>query len=215
MKTTSFSFRPAILVLLFVCLISYACSRVEDNTRSGTLLEVTNVVGDAGGNNGEISAPLLSDTCDNDDADPQDPDLCTVFNDNANLTFRNQYLMLGPGVGFTPTPINDVIVNRYRVDYFRANSRNIPGVDVPFGIDGTMNVRVPIGTPSNPGTGLGSIIVVRHVAKKEPPLAELDNGTSELLITANAELRFWGQDIAGRTVSATGYLEIHFANYGE
>jgi hypothetical protein len=96
------------------------------------------------------------------------------------------------------------------VDYFRSNNRNTPGVDVPFGIDGTMNVRVPVD-----GTAIGSIVVVRHTAKREPPLAELDSGTSEGVITVNAQIKTFGADISGHSVSATGFLEIHFANYGE
>jgi len=59
------------------------------------------------------------------------------------------------------------------------------------------------------------MLVVRHTAKREPPLAELDNGPSELVLTADAQMKFFGSDISGHTVSATGLLEIHFANYGE
>jgi len=210
-KKINFNMKPALLILLAVLLVSYACSRVEDNTRAGTLLTVESVVGEIGGE-GTESTPLLSDTCDNANDEPQDPQLCGVFNDNATITFSNEYLQIGSGSGAGPSGsfLNDVIVNRYRVDYFRSNGRNTPGVDVPYGIDGTMNVRVPVN-----GSAGGGILVVRHQAKKEPPLSELDNGSSEHVITAQAELKFYGQDLAGHTVSAVGYLEIHFANFGE
>src|SRR5262249_40368099 len=151
-------------------------------------------VGDPKGSFTE-STPLLSDTCDNDNTLPQDPDTCIVVNDNADIVFSNELLAVGPGVGNPSTFLQDIIVSRYRVDYFRANSRNVPGVDVPYGIDGTMNVRIPAN-----GTGTGSIVVVRHEAKREPPLSELDNGSSEGVITANAQIRFFGQDVAGHTV---------------
>jgi len=208
MSIKNFSFRPALLVLLAVLLVSYACTKVEDNTRSGSLLTITSITGIAGGESGEQSTPLLSDTCDNPDGTIQDPETCTVFNDNATVTFQNDPLDLLAinGSSF----LQDIIVNRYRVDYFRSNNRNTPGVDVPFGIDGTMNIRVTIG-----GSSAGGIVVVRHEAKREPPLAFLDSDQSEGVITAQAQLQFFGQDIAGHNVSTTGFLEIHFANFGE
>jgi hypothetical protein len=190
-------------------LVTFACTRVEDNTRSASLLVVESITGIIGQDDSE-STPLLSDTCDSPADQPQDPELCGVFNDNAEITFSNQFLQIGPGTGQGTSFLNDIIVNRYRVDYFRSNGRNTPGVDVPYGIDGTMNVRVPVDTNTT-----GAILVVRHEAKKEPPLSELDNGPSEGVITAQAEIKFFGQDLSGRTVSATGYLEIHFGNYGE
>jgi hypothetical protein len=209
MRTNSkFNKKPAFLILLAVLLAGYACTRVEDNSRSGSLLVVESVEGLIGGDD-EPSTPLLSDTCDNDNDQPQDPQLCGTFNDNADITFTNEFLLNPPQDG-GGSFLNDIIVNRYRVDYFRPNSRNTPGVDVPYGIDGTMNVRVPTSSQ-----GTGSIVVVRHEAKYEPPLSELSNGHSEGVITAQAEMKFFGQDLAGRTVSATGYLEIHFANFGE
>lgn len=215
MTARQFSFKPALLVLLAVALISYACTRVEDNTRSGSLLTITEVEGFIGqqSGSGTSSTPLLSDTCDNDNTQPQDPELCGVFNDNAGITFRNDFLQIGPGSGAGAgggTFINDIVVTRYRVDYFRPNGRNTPGVDVPFGIDGTMNVTVPVN-----GSATGNIIIVRHDAKREPPLAELDLGPSENVLVANAGIQCFGQDISGRVVSANGYLEIHFANFGE
>jgi hypothetical protein len=212
MRNNKFNFKPAVLILLAVMLVSYACTRVEENAgRTGSLLVVNNVIGHEGGVNGTPGTPLLSDTCDNPNGTPQDPDTCTVFNDNADIEFANQFLQIGPGAGLGgPTYINDIVVNRYRIDYVRPNGRNTPGVDVPFGIDGTMNIRVP----SN-GSASTSIIVVRHQAKREPPLSNLDIEQGEGVLTANAQMEFFGQDLSGRTASCTGYLEIHFANYGE
>ena len=211
-KKINFNMKPALLILLAVMLVSYACTRVEDNSRSGSLLVVTSVTGIIGQDKTEGS-PLLSDTCDSTltENPNQDPQFCTVFNDNASITFSNEYLQIGPGAGIQQGSfLNDIIVNQYRVDYFRSNGRNTPGVDVPYGIDGTMNVRVPLNQ-----TTTGAIVVVRHEAKREPPLSELDNGTAEEVITAQAQMKFYGQDLAGHTVSAIGYLEIHFGNFGE
>jgi len=210
MITKTMNFKPVYLVLLFVMLLSYACTKVEDNTRSSSLLVVDQVIGQPGGEGEDDGNPLLSDTCDNPNIEPQDPEFCTVFNDDALVTFSNNFLQVGTGIGLSPTFLNDIIVTQYRVDYFRPNNRNTPGVDVPFGIDGTMNTRVAVD-----GNTADTMLVVRHTAKREPPLSELDNGTGESVLTANAQMKFFGADISGHTVSTTGFLEIHFANFGE
>lgn len=208
---TNFNVKAALLVLIAVMLVSFACTRVEDNTRSASLLVINTVTGIIGQSQ-DNGNPLFSDTCDSTlkQNPSQDPEFCTTFNDNAEIEFSNQFLQVGPGAGFGNSFLNDIVVNRYRVDYFRPNGRNTPGVDVPYGIDGTMNLRVAVN-----GTSTGSITVVRHEAKAEPPLVFLDNEDTEGVITAQAEIKFFGQDLAGRTVSATGFLEIHFGNFGE
>jgi len=213
MNSKILKFKPALLLLIGVALFTYACTQVEDNTRSGSLLTIDTVNGVPGGPGETAGSPLLSDTCDSTlvQNPSQDPDFCIVFNDDATINFSNQFLQIGTGSGVgSPGFLNDIIVNRYRVDYFRSNNRNTPGIDVPFGIDGTMNVRVPVN-----GAASGSIVIVRHVAKREPPLAELDSGPTESVITAQAQIKTFGADISGHSVSATGFLEIHFSNFGE
>jgi hypothetical protein len=201
-----FQFKPALLMILAVALISYACTEVEDNSESASLLTVADVLAEPGDEGGEGGLPLLSDICDTPD---DDPTICITTNDNAGITFDNDFLQIGPGIGVNPSFMNDILVTQYRVDYVRPNNRNTPGVDVPFGIDGTMNVRVPVN-----GSATTSITVVRHVAKREPPLSAVP-GEGEGVLTANAQMKFFGHDIAGRAVTATGFLEIHFADYGE
>ena len=210
MNMKNLNFRPAFLMILAVALISYACTEVEDNSESASLLVVSSITGLPGGEGEEPGAPLLSDVCDSPNDQPQDPSVCTVFNDNATVTFENEFLQLGPGANIRPPSfMNDIIVTQFRVDFVRANNRNTPGIDVPFGVDGVMNVRVPVNSSVS-----APILIVRHVAKREPPLSELSFG-SEGVLTANAQIRFFGHDIAGRNVSAVGFLEVHFANFGE
>jgi hypothetical protein len=207
MSMKNFSFKPALLILLAVMLVSYACTRVEDNTRAGSLLVVSNVVGiDAESNSG---IPLFSDICERSTANECG---CGIVNDNAEATFTNQFLQIGPGANVgNGSFLNDIIVQQYRVDYFRANNRNTPGVDVPYGIDGTMTVRVPLNS-----NAVGIVTIVRHEAKQEAPLSDLVQlGPQEGVITANAQIKFYGQDISGRTVSAFGFLEVHFADFAD
>ncbi len=207
MSMKIFSFKPAFLVLLAVVLVSYACTRVEDNTRSGSLLVVSNVQGFNGGEETE-ETPLFSDLCERTPPDC----LCTIVNDGATVDFENEFLQIGPGANVGSAGfLNDIVVNRFRVDYFRPNNRNTPGVDVPYGVDGTMSLRVPVN-----GSATATITIVRHVAKTEPPLSDLITiGPFEGVITANTEIKFFGQDISGRTVSAIGFLEVHFADFAD
>lgn len=207
MSMKNFSFRPALLILLAVVLVSYACTRVEDNTRAGSLLVVSNVTGiDTGGASG---VPLFSDLC---ERAPSNNCGCGILNDNASADFSNEFLQIGPGANVgSGSFLNDIIVQQYRVDYFRPNNRNTPGVDVPYGIDGTLTVRVPLG-----GSATGVVTIVRHEAKVEAPLSDLVQlGPQEGVITANAQIKFFGQDISGRTVSAFGFLEVHFADFAD
>jgi hypothetical protein len=207
MSMKNFSFKPALLILLAVVLVSYACTRVEDNTRAGSLLVVSNVQGID--TEDTLGVPLLSDLC---ERSPATDCGCVIINDNAQVDFSNEFLQIGPGANVgSGSFLNDIIVQQYRVDYFRPNNRNTPGVDVPYGIDGTMTLRVPLG-----GTATGVVLIVRHEAKREAPLSDLVQlGPQEGVMTANAQIKFFGQDISGRTVSAFGFLEVHFADFGD
>jgi hypothetical protein len=208
MSMKNFSFKPALLILLAVVLVSYACTRVEDNTRAGSLLVVSNVTGiDSSGLSDGV--PLFSDLC---ERTPANNCSCGIVNDNAQADFSNEFLQIGPGANVgNGSFLNDIIVQQYRVDYFRPNNRNTPGVDVPYGIDGTMTLRVAVGS-----TSTGVVTIVRHEAKTEAPLSDLVQlGPQEGVITANAQIKFFGQDISGRTVSAFGFLEVHFADFAD
>lgn len=105
----------------------------------------------------------------------------------------------------TPSPVNSITITRYHVDYVRADGRNTPGVDVPYGFDGALTVTVST-SPLPFGFEL-----VRVVAKKEAPLAQLRSSTS--FMTVLARVTFYGHDQAGNEVTATGSIQIDFGNY--
>ena len=56
-----------------------------------------------------------------------------------------------------------------------------------------------------------SIELVRHVAKLEAPLFVL--GSSPEVLTMVAEVTFYGRDQAGNDLSASGNVQINFANF--
>jgi hypothetical protein len=128
----------------------------------------------------------------------------TIFNDVGSAT-------LGVSMKDTaviPTTNNQVTINRYHVDFSRADGRNTPGVDVPFGFDGAVTVTI---VPNQPQSV--SFELVRHIAKEQSPLAQLR--TSSNSITTIATITFYGADAVGNAVSASGQMSVNFGNFAD
>lgn len=135
----------------------------------------------------------------------------TVFSDPGRVTFRLGLKDPGPsGNPNAPSTINEITVTRYRVQFRRADGRNTPGVDVPYGFDGGMTVTVPAN-----GSVQGGFELVRHQAKEEPPLASLVRSGGAGLISTIAEVTFWGRDQAGNEVTVTGSITVNFGDFGD
>jgi hypothetical protein len=132
----------------------------------------------------------------------------TSFNDPGQVDLR----IVPKDVGtITPTPLstnNEVTITRYRVSYRRADGRNTPGIDIPYGFDGAVTGTVVSGSALTMGFQL-----VRNVAKKESPLVQLIK--NQTIITMIADVTFYGQDRVGNDVSASGSIQIDFANFGD
>jgi hypothetical protein len=132
----------------------------------------------------------------------------TIFNDVGQVVLRVVPKDIGnPAVAATPSTNNEVTVTRFHVQYKRADGRNTPGVDVPFPFDGAATGTIQIGTQLTLGFEL-----VRHAAKAEAPLVSLVN--SGVVITTIADITFYGTDRVGNVISATGSIQIDFANFG-
>lgn len=119
----------------------------------------------------------------------------------------------------TITVPNHVILERYEVRYFRSDGRNTEGVDVPFKITGPITGNVDVATG---GAANYAIEVVRAQAKLEAPLRQLraadaTNGAippgGALILTVFAEITVYGRTISGQAVSASGRLQIDFADW--
>ncbi|MDH7511963.1 MAG: hypothetical protein QHH14_03330 [Clostridiales bacterium] len=184
----------SISVVLPVFLILSACNPIEDDSRSGSLLIVESIRGqDQEGNAADY---LQSDVLKND----------TVVADIATATLRAETLDPNPFLG--TSQYNDIIVNRYTVSYSRVDGKNTPGVDVPLPFEGSLSALIKVGSTTSI-----SLVVVREVAKLEPPLVRLADGRAEGVLQVVARIDFYGQDLAQRKVKATGYLTIYFSNY--
>ena len=59
-------------------------------------------------------------------------------------------------------------------------------------------------------TGTLTVEVVRQVAKLESPLIQLKQ--TAIVISTITDVTFFGQDLVGNAISATGSTQINFAN---
>ena len=131
----------------------------------------------------------------------------TMFGDSGEATMRVVMKDAGAAAPSTPSALNHITLERYRVDYVRADGRNTPGVDVPYGFDGAIRVTIQ-DSPTTFGFQL-----VRNQAKDEAPLVFLrSNGA---IVTTLAKITFFGRDQNGNEISIVGELTINFGNFGD
>lgn len=108
-------------------------------------------------------------------------------------------------------PVNilmHVLIQRYEVRYYRSDGRGAEGVDVPYRISGNLAFEIDVATS---GATAVNIEVVRRQAKLEPPLVRLKEDFH--VLTMFAEITIHGRTIAGQGVSATGAMQIDFADF--
>ena len=178
----------------------FAFSGCGDVVREGTgssYLIVKQIEGASGAEPNEFGGTILSDVVTLVNGAP------TYFNDLARTTFT---LAMKDNL-LSPTPNNFITINRYHVDFIRADGRNTPGVDVPYAFDGAITATV--GTADT----AASFTVVRNQAKLEAPLANLSRNL--VILSTIARITFYGRDQTGREVSATAQISIDFANFGD
>jgi hypothetical protein len=108
-----------------------------------------------------------------------------------------------------PSVPDAVIIKSYEVRYFRTDGRGTEGVDVPYRITGNLTFAVDVATS---GTQTLPLEIVRRQAKVEPPLSAIFQAT---VLTVMAEVTLYGETVSGDAVSATGRLQIDFADYGD
>jgi len=129
----------------------------------------------------------------------------SVVNDLGVVTFGLG--LKDPGRGTAPTQNLWITVDRYRVQYIRADGRNTPGVDVPYPLEGAITATVA-------GDGAeASFQIVRHLAKAEAPLGALR--LSPVVISTIAEVTFYGRDQTGHEVSVIARMSIDFGDFAD
>jgi hypothetical protein len=161
-----------------------------------------------GGTNTQLGNPLQSDVL----SFVTTPAPCsatspcpTVFNDLGQVVLR--IVPKDVGNPTAPSTNNEVTINRFRVNYRRADGRNRPGVDVPYGFDGAATGTVALGGQLTLG-----FEIVRHAAKMEAPLIALVDDPT--IITTLADVTFYGRDRVGNDIAVMGSIQIDFGNFG-
>lgn len=178
-----------------------ACSAAYSTGNNSTVLLVIAAV------NG--GSPLNSDVCTGDTG-------CTVRADTAELAIAVRFK--NPNIETVPQIPSAVVIERYEVKYRRSDGRGVEGQDVPYAISGNVTAAYDVKTS---GTDPLVIEVVRVQAKLEKPLSNLRGlvpnvlSGSALSVTMFADITIHGHTISGQAVSATGSLQINFADSAE
>jgi len=191
-----------LMVIVPALFLLFSCNPLEDDSKSNSLLLIVKIVGtDIEDSEANF---LESDVVDvGTDGNPSYAD------DAAVVTFTAK--TLDPMPMFEDTSVySNIFVERYIVSYIRSDGKSLEGVDVPYAFEGAMSALVEVDAEENV-----SFIIVRAIAKLEPPLVDLAQGRGEGQLNLTAKIDFYGKDTLGNTVKATGYLSIFFADYAE
>lgn len=195
--------RTARVAVAAIAFGSVSCGDLTRQGQSPAYLIITALEAAQGHATDEFFGSLLSDVVTVID------DVAGIYNDVGRVTFSLALKDPGPPTSpNTPTPANNITIDRYHVDFIRADGRNTPGVDVPYGFDGAFTVTVPA-----EGTVTGGFLLVRHQAKNEAPLRALS--ASGLIISTIARITFYGHDQTGREVIVTGQIDVSFGNFAD
>jgi hypothetical protein len=194
-----------LLILMSIAAVAPSCGDAVRQGNSSVFLTVDRLTAAQGNKPGTSSGTLTSDVITNvtSPAPCSTTSPCpTSFNDIGTAA-----LSLTPkDFTVSPTSNNQVTINRYHVAYRRADGRNTPGLDVPYGFDGSVTATIL-------GPVTVSFEIVRHVAKQEAPLVQLINNPA--IISTIADVTFFGTDQVGNTISVTGSMLIDFGNFGD
>lgn len=187
-------------IIFSVVILLYACNPIENETRSASILYVDSITGTDIEEN-EVNF-VQSDVA----VQGADSQQVSVTADLVTATLGVRSIDPEPIYG--TSQYNNVTVDRYVVKYSRTDGKNREGIDVPYSFEGSLSTEIQVGSSQSI-----SIVIVREAAKLEPPLINLRGGSEEVVLTVNATIDFYGHDLANRTVKATGYITIYFADY--
>jgi len=191
---------PAVAFLAGALIMSATCGDTVTQSRSSSYLVIESLMAASGAQTGTFNNTLASDVVTSG----------TVFEDIGQVNLR--IAMKDPGTTDSPTspsPTNEITVNRYRVVYTRSDGRNTQGIDVPYAFDGATT-----GTVTASGTSM-TFVLVRVQAKLEAPLKALAGGGSSVVISTIAQVTFYGRDQAGNDTSVTGTISVNFADWSD
>jgi hypothetical protein len=194
-----------ITVIFMVSFFLLSCNRVETDSQSNSQLIVLGIEGKdfEGGAADYLQSDVIVGT--------------TIFADVATASLTVKLLNPAPLSLLGASQYNAITVRRYVVTYLLLSDpdnpdyrTSVPGVDTPYSFEASMSILIDVGAAVDI-----SFIIVREVAKAEPPLLALYDSGGEGVLEVKARVDFYGQDIAENWVEATGWLTIFFANYAD
>lgn len=203
MSTRLFTSHVTRLLAAVICAVSTAScgSELLRTGRSSAFVSIVALQASPGGGS-EFFSNLLSDVA---------TSTGSIFNDLGRATLRvelkDQSALL-KGTPSVTSPIQAITIMRYRVNFRRADGRNTPGVDVPYGFDGASTATITVGSEAEV-----TFDIVRHASKAEPPLRNLRGLGGQLLISTVAEITFFGRDQNGNEVTVTGLMDVTFGDF--
>ena len=191
---------------------SASCGDVVRNSRAPVLIVIDTLLGAQGSTPATFSGTLSSNVQNVVTTSPPCPtgitSCATIFNDLGQASMHLALKDIGTtATAATPSSNNQVTITNYHVAYTRADGRNQPGVDVPYAFDGAVTATIPAASAAT-----FSFELVRVLAKEESPLIQLV--TSPTVITTIATVTFYGTDLVGNAISATGSITIEFGKFG-
>lgn len=208
-------YRPVIAGVAAVVLLagSMSCGNLPSTGKAPTIIVVDSLEAASGAEPGNMGGFLLSDvqTLVTQTIGGSTVRVPVIFNDVARATMHLVPKDIGNGQNaIAPTPwANVVTLNRYHIEFIRADGRNTPGVDVPFPVDGAVTVtlgQTPTVVPFE---------IVRHQQKLEQPLRSLASLGGRLFISTIAEITFYGFDQAGNALQAKATINVSFSDYAD
>ncbi|MBC8357592.1 MAG: hypothetical protein ISS41_05015 [Candidatus Aminicenantes bacterium] len=182
-----------IMAILPVILLLFSCA-LDNSQESSSLLIVAKISGhtDDGSDADFLESDVYEDTT------------ATVVSDVIIATLEAKLKepeTLGPGTSYQ----SSILVDEYEVVYTAVDPS---GSSVPETFRGSLSTVIPVDSSTNI-----SFVIVRNFAKQDPPLSTLVASGGALQVVAT--ITFYGEDLAGKEVQATGYLTIYFGNYAE
>jgi len=195
MKRTKFILK--ILAILPCVLLMFSC-QIRDEHRSNSILLVVEVIGHTDA--GDSADFLQSDVFDNPPG--------TFVADIVSATLEAK-LKEPESLGAGPSYKNRIFIHTYEVryTYIDSNLSPLPSPSTPATFQGRLSVGIDIDSSASI-----EFVIVREQAKLESPLFDV---VGLDLLQVVAQITFYGDDIAGNPVQATGYMTIYFADYSD
>ena len=195
MKRMRNASKIATIILLILFLVS--CNNYVGGNKSHTLLVISKITGKT----------AAGDTADFTQSDVYNEVDLTVVADTATAALTAKLIEpLPPTAG--PSYQQNIMLSRYIVSFTLPDGTGVPGVDVPLPFEGSLSSIIEVDSSVDV-----SFVIVTEAAKADAggPLFAL-RATANV-IQARARVTFYGKDMAGNDVQATGDISIFFKNY--